>query len=280
MSLASGFSVTYEGIKLIGYSVAGITTSIAMPDAEVCFDVGQGLPYQIPIPNILLTHGHMDHASGIPYLIAMKNMTSQPVPDIYMPESLVEHMKELMKIWAKIDQHTYRFNFIPVVPGQTVQLKPPYFFRPFRTIHRVDSQGYTIYEKKKRLKDEYKDLPPRELGLLRKQGHILDDYSEEPVLSFTGDTKIEFLESEDVRKSRVLVMEVTYWDKKKTVANAREWGHIHFDELLERIETLECRKVVLIHASARYNTAYLEQILAARVPEHLRDRFTLFPRPM
>lgn len=280
MSLANGFPVTYEGIKLIGYSVAGITTSIAMPDAEVCFDVGQGLPFQIPIPNILLTHGHMDHASGIPYLIAMKNMTSQPVPNIYMPESLIEPMKELMAVWAKIDQHTYKFNFIPVTNGQAVTLKNPYMFKPFRTIHRVDSHGYTIFEKKKRLKDEYKNLAPNELGALRRQGKSLDEHWEEPVLSFTGDTKIEFLDAELVRKSRVLVMEVTYWDKKKTVQNARDWGHIHFDELVERAETLECRKIVLIHASARYNTAYLEQILTARLPEHLRDRFTIFPRPM
>lgn len=280
MSLANGFSVTYEGIKLIGYSVAGITTSLAMPDAEVCFDVGQGLPFQIPIPNVLLTHGHMDHASGLPYLIAMKNMTNQPVPNVYMPESLVDPMKELMAIWAKIDQHTYKFNFLPVTNGQAVPLKPPYFFKPFKTFHRVDSHGYTIYEKKKHLKEEYRDLKPSELGHLRRQGHILDEYTEEPLLSFTGDTKIEFLESEQVRKSRVLVMEVTYWDKKKTVQNARDWGHIHFDELVERAETLECRKIVLIHASARYNTAYLEQLLDARLPEHLKSRFAIFPRPM
>lgn len=280
MSLANGFPITYEGMKLVGYSVAGITTSVAFPDAEVCFDVGQGLPFQIPIPNILLTHGHMDHASGLPYLIAMKNMTSQPVPNVYMPATLVEPMQELMKIWGKIDQHEYRFNFIPVSVGQSFPLKPPYFFKPFRTIHRVDSVGYTIYERKKRLKEEFKDLTPSELGSLRRQGKQLDEFLIDPILSFTGDTKIEFLDDEDVRKSRVLVMEVTYWDKKKTVQNARDWGHIHFDELIERVDSLNCRKVVLIHASARYNTAYLEQLLETRLPEHLRSRFALFPRPM
>ncbi|MEK7356023.1 MAG: MBL fold metallo-hydrolase, partial [Bdellovibrionota bacterium] len=175
---------------------------------------------------------------------------------------------------------TYRFDFIPVAHGQEIPLKGSYFFKTFPTFHRVDSHGYTIFDRKKRLKDEFKGLKPGELGLLRKQGKILDDFIDEPILSFTGDTKIEFLESEQVRKSRVLVMEVTYWDKKKTVANAREWGHIHFDELLEKAESLECRKIVLIHASARYGTPFLEQVLDARLPEHLKSRFALFPRPM
>ena len=280
MSLEKGFAFNAAGVKLQGYSVAGITTSIAFPEADLCFDVAQGLPFQIPYPNILISHGHMDHASGLPYLIAMKSMTSQPVPQVYMPESLVKPMSEIMRIWAGIDQHTYSFNFIPVVNGRDYPLKPPFFFRPFPTFHRVPSHGYTIYEKKKHLKPEYRPLTPMELGRLRKEGTVLDDFVNEPILSFTGDSKIEFMDTPDVRNSRVLLMEVTYWDQKKSVENAREWGHIHFDEVLPRLESLKCEKIVFIHASARYSSAYINEIIDARVPEHLKSRVMLFPRPM
>lgn len=280
MSLDKGFVFTHGAVKLVGYSIAGITTSIAFPEAEVCFDVGQGLPFQIPVPNILITHGHMDHASGLPYLIAMKSMMSQPVPQIYMPDSLVKPMTDIMRIWAGIDQHTYKFQFNPVANGRDYQLKPPFFFRPFPTFHRVPSHGYTIYEKKKHLKPEYRDLPPAELGRLRKDGRVLEDYVNEPLVSFTGDSKIECLDTPDVRGSKILLIEVTYWDQKKSVENAREWGHIHLDEILPKLESLKCEKIVLIHASARYPTPYLNQILDARVPEHLKSRVVLFPRPI
>jgi ribonuclease Z len=280
MSLATGFQWKHDNVKLLGYSVAGISTSIAFPDAEVCFDVAQGLPYQIQFPNLLITHGHMDHASGLPYIIAMKSMMSQPVPNIYMPASLVKPMTEIMNIWHGIDQHVYRFNFIPIEEGKEYPLKPPYFFKSFPTYHRVPSHGYTIFERKKRLKEKYKNLNPQDLGALRKSGEELDEFSSEAILSFTGDTKIEFLESEQVRKSRVLVMEVTYWDKKKSVENAREWGHIHIDEVLPKLDSLKCERIVLIHASARYTTAYLQEILEARLPEHLKTKVTLFPRPI
>lgn len=280
MSLEKGFVFTHGNMKLVGYTVAGITTSIAFPEADICFDVAQGLPFQIPYPNILISHGHMDHASGLPYLIAMKSMQSQAVPNIYMPEALVKPMTEIMAIWARIDQHEYKFNFRAVENGRDYPLKTPYFFRPFPTYHRVPSHGYTIYEKKKHLKPEYRPLTPMELGQLRKKGTVIDEFVNEPVLSFTGDSKIEFLDTPDVRNSKVLLMEVTYWDSKKSVENAREWGHIHLDEVIPRLESLKCEKIVFIHASARYSTPQLKEILDARVPEHLKSRVTLFPRPM
>ncbi len=280
MSLEKGFNLTVAGLKLQGYSIAGTTTSVAFPDADVCFDVAQGLPFQIPIPNILITHGHMDHASGLPYLIAMKSMQSQAVPQVYMPESLVKPMSDIMKVWAHIDQHEYRFQFRGVENGRDYPLKPPYFFRPFPTYHRVASHGYTIYEKKKHLKPEFRTLAPAELGRLRKEGVTLDEFVNEPLLSFTGDSKIEFFDTPDVRRSKVLLMEVTYWDQKKSVENAREWGHIHFDEVLPRLEQFQGEKIVFIHASARYTTAYIKEIIEARVPEHIKSKLVLFPRPM
>lgn len=280
MSLSTGFVWRHKNIRLVGYSVAGISTSIVFPDADVCFDVAQGLPFQIPVATILLSHGHMDHASGLPYLIAQKTMTSQTPPVVYMPSSLVQPLQEIMRIWERIDRHTYQYHFKAVNEGIEYPLKAPYFFRSFPTYHRVPSHGYTVFERKKRLKTEYKALAPFELGALRKQGVALDTHDDEAVISFTGDSKIEFLDSPQVRESRVLLMEVTYWDNKKTVENARAWGHIHLDELLPRLPELKCEKIVLIHASARYNTPYLKQILEARLPEHLKHRIDIFPRPI
>ena len=280
MSLATGYTWNHKGIKLVGYSMAGITTSLAFPDADACFDVGQGLPFQIPIPNILLTHGHMDHASGLPYLLGQKAMLGQTPPNVYMPEVLIGPMRQMMKIWGEVEGHTYQYQFQVPVPGTEYPLKPPYFFKTFTTFHRVGSHGYTVFERKKRLRSEFKDLDPRALGDLRRKGEELDEYIIDPVVSFTGDTKIEFLDHPQVRESRILVMEVTYWDAKKSVENAREWGHIHFDEFLEKLPTIKSEKILLIHASARYTTPYLKSIIESRVPEQFKSRIDLFPRPV
>ena len=280
MSLSAGYVWTHKNIRLVGYSMAGITTSIVFPDADVCFDVGQGLPFQMPVSNILITHGHMDHASGLPYVIAQKAMTGQIPPNVIMPETLMPPMREIMRLWEKIDEHTYQYQFRVGKPGEEYAVKAPYFVKTFPTYHRVASHGYTVFERKKRLKPLYAKFLPQELADLRRKNTAIEDFYDEPVVSFTGDTKIEFLDTPTVRQSRVLLMEVTYWDKKKSVENAREWGHIHLDEVIPRLEEIKSEKIVLIHASARYTTAYLKEILDARIPEHLKTRVELFPRPI
>src|SRR6476646_5878814 len=129
MSLAQGYTWSHGNIKLVGYSIAGVSTSIAFPDADVCFDVAQGLPFQMPITNLLITHGHMDHAHGLCYVIAQKSMTRMAVPQIYMPPSLVQPMKSILRQWEKIEDHTYEANFIPVELDKEYPLKGGYFFK-------------------------------------------------------------------------------------------------------------------------------------------------------
>lgn len=288
MSLTTGYPLLYKSstgdsnadLKLVGYSLAGISTSIAFPDADVLFDVAQGLPYQTPFNTILLTHAHMDHAAGLPYLISQKSMQRRPRPLVIMPEAALDPLKRIMSIWHEIDQFEYAFEFRAVKEGEIIPLKGDYFARTFPTYHRVPSQGYTIFRKRRRLKAQYAKLSPLELGALRRAGEVLDEHLEENLISFTGDTKIEFLESDQARKSKLLFMEVTYWDSKKSVANAREWGHIHFDELLPRLESIEAERIVLIHASARHTTKDIRAIIEDRVPEHLKPKLILFPRPI
>lgn len=259
--------------------MAGISTSVVFPAADVCFDVAQGLPFQVPLKHILLTHGHMDHAGGLPYLLVQKSMMGLKVPPVYMPESLIGPMTEIMNIWSRLDGHTYTLDFRAVRAGEEIPLKGRHYARAFPTFHRVPSQGYTVYARKKRLKPEFQTLPPKELSALRRQGQVLEEPADQPLVSFTGDTKIEFLDAADVRQSRVLVMEVTYWDERKNVQSAREWGHIHLDELLPKLDQLACEKVVLIHTSARYPRRKLEKILEDRLPREHRGRVELFPRP-
>ena len=53
--------IEIDNLEIIGYSVAGEETVVAMPQLDVCFDVGKAPDQIIPVNNVLLTHGHMDH---------------------------------------------------------------------------------------------------------------------------------------------------------------------------------------------------------------------------
>jgi ribonuclease Z len=278
VSLSAGFTWTHDDLSLTGYSLAGITTSVVFPAADVCFDVGQGLPFQVPVTNIALTHGHLDHAAGLPYLLGQKAMHGVKRPNIYMPKSLVKPMSEILSLWAQIEEHTYDYHLEGLGPGDERDLKGKYFLKTFPTYHRIPSQGYTVFLRKKHLLPEYRGLSHVELGKARREGKAIDEHFSEPVVSFTGDTKIEVMESDAVRRSRVLLMECTYWDENKTVENARQWGHTHLDEILPWLDRLDCEKILLIHSSVRYPAEQLQKILDLKVPARHRPRVELFPR--
>ena len=278
MGLTDGAELTYDGLLLRGISLSGIRTAIALPDFSFSFDVAQGYPFLLNLKNFFISHGHLDHAAGIPYIISQKAMNRQETPNFYMPPSLIEPMDEIMKLWQKIENHEYSYNFVPVRADQDIPIKPNYFMRPFSTIHRIESFGYTLFHRHKRLAAEFQGLSQEQIIEIKKQGQELHDIQEIPLVSFTGDTQIEFLESRPwVKKSKILIMEATYLDDKKSVEHARSWGHTHLDEIIPHLDSIESEKIVLIHVSSRYSTDESLRILSTRISSRDKDRVVLFP---
>ncbi len=280
MSLESGFAYSHGEWNFTGYSLAGITTSVFCKTASVCFDIGQGLPFQLPARFVLLTHGHLDHAAGLPYLIAQKNMNSQEGTIFYVPPGLKEPLEQILKIWQGIDQHEYKYKLHAAPPGVMVELDKNYCMRPFATPHRVESQGYLLFQKKKRLKEKFRGEGQSAILGAKAAGEDPNEQFLEPVVAFTGDTKIEFLDSDpEVALAMILFLEVTFWDEERPVESARKWGHTHIEEFFELLPRLKNGKIVLIHASARYSTTQLLAILDRRLSAEDKARVSLFPRP-
>lgn len=280
MSLAEGFPWTHGEFNFTGYSLAGITTSVFCKTASVCFDVGQGLPFQVPARHVLITHAHLDHAAGIPYLIAQKNMNRQTNTNFFVPAGLLQPIQQILKIWQSVDEHEYRFRLHAAVPGQFYELDKTYCMRPFTTPHRVPSQGYLLFQKKKKLKHIYKSGDREAILRAKAAGDDPNEVVLDPVVAFTGDTKIEFFHEDPlVKKAKILFVEATFWDEVRPVERARHWGHTHIDELLEILPELQNEKIVLIHASVRYSSKMLLSILEQRLRPEDKERVVLFPRP-
>ncbi len=267
----------YDQWKFLGFSIAGIRTALAMPQLSLSFDVAQGQKFLLPLNNYLITHGHLDHAAGIPYLISQKAMHGLKPPTFYMPPGLVEPMKKIMNLWSQIEDHTYQYEFKAVSLDQEIPLKPGYFAKVFKTVHRVESFGYTVFREDKKLKPELHGLTSYQLLELKKQGQEIENVTKSPIVSFTGDTQIEFLQGPDfIKKSQILFIETTFIDEKKDIASAKKWGHLHLDELIELLPSIESEKIVLIHLSARYTHKIIKELLSRKLKPEELDRVLVY----
>src|SRR5438067_441779 len=130
-----------EGFQFVGGSMAGVGTCFVMPELDLCFDVAQGLPFAMNVGHYLITHAHMDHAAGIPYLISQRALNNLRPAKFFMPMVMIEPLKKVMEYWAQMEGHEYEIEFVSALPGETYALKGDHFFRTFETVHRIPSQG-------------------------------------------------------------------------------------------------------------------------------------------
>lgn len=256
-----------NGLRLEGFSRAGVGTSLWLPALGVCFDVGPGVHEQAVCSKFFITHAHLDHSAGVPYILSQRTLQGLFDNKIYASAPLIDCYRSILEAWKRVEEFDYQAELNAVECGSVVGIGPGFEVLPFKTVHRIPSQGYTLRQTKKKLKAQLLGKTEEELRRMRKEGADLTYDQVTPILSFTGDTQVEvFSVSPEILESKLLFLEVSYYNEKKSVQEARRWGHLHLDELAPYWDKLKCDFLVLKHTSRRHSRADVLKALSERVP--------------
>lgn len=268
-------SIKIDDLEIIGYSVAGEETVVAIPQLDVCFDIGKSPDQFIPINHVLLTHGHMDHAAGFAYYLSQRHFCGQSAGTILAPKVLIKPMQEIIDAWVTIDGNTIPANLIGVKPGDEYQLKPNLFARVFPTKHSKGSVGYSIIEKRKKLKQEFVGLNGPQIVELKKQGIEIDYALELPIVTFIGDTQyVDFSQLSYIAQSKILITECTFYEQEH-IDRAEAGKHIHIEEFKKLLENMQNEHIIIIHTTQRTGMKEIERILKKSLPKDILDKITL-----
>lgn len=263
------------GIEFLGFSRAGEETVIAVPEFNTCFDIGRSPSEIIPIDNICLSHGHMDHAAGLAYYFSQRRFIGVGPGRLIVHRGLAPSMRRILDAWAEVEHQPAAANIVEVEHLRDVDIRRGLLTRPFDVSHCDFALGYTLIEVRRKLKPELAGKSGLELVTLKRSGAEIEDTVEVPLVTYSGDTTAgRFIELDFVRESRVVLLECTFFEKDHV---GRAWAghHIHATDLPRVMEAIPDARIVLTHVTRRTDIRRARRVLKDTLCTGDLDRVTL-----
>ncbi|HEY4180710.1 MAG TPA: MBL fold metallo-hydrolase [Kofleriaceae bacterium] len=271
-------TVTAGPYTVKGVSVGGVYTSISVPELGVVFDAGIAPRSHGGIDTILLSHGHADHVGALPALLGIRALHGKTKPPrVVLPSEIVADLEVALAALTKLQRFDLAIDAIGMQPGDEIALRGDLLVRAVRTYHPVPSLAYLLVRRVAKLKAALHGLDGRAIAERKANGEVVTDVEERIELAYATDTLISVLDhSPELLTARVLIMECTFLDDRKSRDAARAGCHVHLDEIVERADTFKNEHIVLMHFSQLYRPDEISGILDAKLPPALRSRVIPF----
>lgn len=246
--------------KITAYSTALFSTWIYLEDYDLLFDCGDGLTASLlqktrKIKHVFISHADRDHLTG---LLQFNQLNARnEFPKIYYPSDSYS-FQAMQQFCNAFDPHVGVSQWMPIIDGQQIEIKPKIFVRAFRNEHVAVAQGihkslsFMVSSKKWKLKKEYQHLSGGEIGQLsKKHGKaFLSNEFIEQLIGYAGDTPVDDYSKWDHCKT--LIHEATFITEDFKL-NTKANKHSLLQQVMEMVANINLERLILNHFSSRYS---------------------------
>src|SRR5262245_32284059 len=258
--------------RIVGESIAGEATCLLVPELDVGFDIGSCPRAMLSSKHLCITHGHMDHIGALAYYCSQRRFQGMGSGKIVCDSRIAPAVKRMMEGYVDLERQRTPYDLVPLMPDQPLEIKNNIILRGFETEHTCPAFGYTVCERRTKLKPEFLELPQEKLRELKDRGVEITRSFEIPLIAVTGDTSPgPHLVREDVRKAQIVIAECTFFEPDHK-ERAKVGMHMHIDDVAEWLRVLECQALVLVHISRRTDLAYARTRIAEVSGQKLADK--------
>jgi len=270
-------TMQHKGLTIEGWSRAAVQSYWRIPELKLGFDLGAQPWGFMGTESWFVSHTHLDHIAALPAYVARRRMMKMEPPRIYLPEHAVETVDKILKLFTRLDRGRLPCELIPVVAGQEIELSREHVVTAWPTVHTVPSVGYVVWERRKKLKQEYLNLSGEQIRDLRQSGVEISEEKRMPLVAYVGDSAPQGLDNcPAAYEAQILITEMTFVAPGHRKEKIHKFGHMHLDDFVARRDRFKNELIIAGHLSTRYNDSQVRRTVEKALPDMLDGRLKLW----
>ena len=270
-------TLAHKDLTIEGYSRATVQTYWRIPELRIGFDLGAQPWSFMGTPTWFVSHTHIDHVLALPAYVARRRMMKMEPPTIYLPEAACDPVERLLQQVSRLDRGRLPCRLVGTRPGDEIELSREHVVTVSATRHTVPSLGFIVWERRKKLKPEFRDLPGEKIRDLRLGGVEVTREVRMPRVAYLGDSTPGGLDDcPAMYQAEVLILELTFVAPSHRKEKIHKFGHTHLDDLVERRDRFANELVIAGHFSTRYHPRQIRHFVEKALPDMLGGRLHLW----
>lgn len=270
-------TIVHKDLTIEGYSRAAVQTYWRVPELKVGFDLGAQPWSFMGTATWFVSHTHLDHIAALPVYVARRRMMKMEPPTIYVPESALDTLQRILKLFVRLDRGRLPCELVPAKPGDEIELSREHVVTVSATRHTVPSLGFIVWERRRKLKPDYHQLSGEQIRDLRLGGTEVTQERRLPRLAYLGDSAPDGLDNcPPMYEAQVLITELTFVAPGHRKDKIHKFGHMHLDDLIERRDRFHNELILAGHFSTRYHLQQVRRHVEQALPDMLDGRLHLW----